>query len=67
MRLKKKKWKLKEVISLQNVEFFLVKAFKKIMQNYSKFVSFPGKIIDVIQSFSFQLIDIMIDYLFKVS
>ena len=40
MRLKKKKqkWKLKEVISLQNVEFFLVKAFKKIMQNYSKFV-----------------------------
>ena len=35
---KKKKRKLKEVISLQNVGVFLVQAFKKIMQNFSKFV-----------------------------
>ena len=40
---------------------------KKLRKNYSSFVCFPGKKINVIHSFSFRLYEIIIDYLFKVS
>ena len=39
----------------------------KLRKSYSKFVSLPGKIINVIKSFSVQLYEIIIDYLFKVA
>ena len=34
---------------------------------YKRAATLPGKIINVIQSFSFQLYEIIIDYLFKVA
>ena len=46
------------------VGFFNV--FKEITQKLFEFW-FPGKKINVIQSFSFRLYEIIIDYLFKVS
>ena len=59
-----KKW----VISLLNfgVLVFLYKLLKKLRKYYSKFIWFPGKNIDI-QSFSIQLYEIVIDYLFNVT
>ena len=47
--------------------FFQYKSLKKLHKNCSRFVSLPGKIINVNQSFSFQLYKITIDQLFEVS
>ena len=47
--------------------FFNTNFLKKLRKNYSKFVWLFGKIIKVIQSLSFQLYEISIDYLFKVA
>ena len=62
--------KLEDVIDL-TVKFrgfvFLVKFLRKFCINYSKFVCLPEKIINFIQSFSFQLYEIIIDYAFKVN
>ena len=46
---------------------FLDKLLKRLRKKYSKFVWLPGKIINVTPSLSFQLYEIIIDYLFKVS
>ena len=64
MKAKRSKWfhcKTSRFLFLQN------KILKKLRKNYSKFDWLPGKIINVVQSFSFQLYEIIIDYLYKVS
>ena len=65
----KKEWKLKELgdfnVKRRGFLFFQYKFLKKLSKNYCKFVWLPGKIINVIQSFSFHLYEIVIDYLLK--
>ena len=46
---------------------FFRKFLKKLSRNYSKFARLPEEIINIIQSCSFQLYEILLDYLFKVS
>ena len=45
---------------------FQCKLLKKLRKIYSKFVGLSGKIINVIQSLSFRLYEIIINYLFSV-
>ena len=47
--------------------FFKYKFLNKFRKNDSKYVSLPGKIINVFQSFSFLLYEIIIDSLFNDS
>ena len=63
----RKKWKLKEVKDFTvklRVFVFKYKFLKKLHKNYSKFVWPTGNVINVIQSFSFQLYEIIIYYLY---
>ena len=64
---KTESWK-KYVTSLLNfgVLVFLYKLLKKLRKYYFKFVRLPGKNIET-QSFSSQLYEIGIDYLFNVT
>ena len=63
---KTENWK-KYAFSMLNLEFlvFSVQAFKEITQILPKFAWLPGKNIIDIQSFSSQLYEIIIDYLFN--
>ena len=65
---KTENWK-KYAFSMLNLEFlvFSVQAFKEITQILPKFAWLPGKNIIDIQSFSSQLYEIIIDYLFNVT
>ena len=53
-------------LTLQGFCFFSM-FLKNVRKTYSRFDWLPAKIINVIQSFNFQLYAIIIDYLFKVS
>ena len=52
---------------MQGVLFFQYKLLKKLRKSYFKFVRLPGKVINVIQSFRFQLYETITDYLSKFS
>ena len=66
---KKLKTGKKYAFSMLNLEFlvFSVQAFKEITQILPRFAWLPGKNIIDIQSFSSQLYEIIIDYLFNVT
>ena len=48
-----------------DVALKLEKKWTLLRKNDSKFVSLPGKITNVIQSFTFQLYEVIIDYVFN--